>query len=92
MFVLDKTVLGRVDYALLLTFVGFFIFIGNMGRVPAFSALLQKVIDGNEVITNFDNIPSTFTSDEVSYPSKVDNSAETTFPVIKDQGYINSCF
>ena len=49
------------------------------------------VTDGNEVITNFDNIPSTFTSDEVSYPSKVDNSAETTFPVIRDQGYLNSC-
>ena len=50
--VLDKNVLGEVDYALLLTFVGFFIFIGNMGRVPSFSSLLQKVIDGNEVITS----------------------------------------
>ena len=48
---LDKAVLKKVDYSLLLTFVGFFVFIGNMGRVPAFSAFLQNVIEGNEVIT-----------------------------------------
>lgn len=48
---LDKGVLLKVDYALLLTFVGFFIFIGNMGRVPAFNNLLQEIIVGNEVIT-----------------------------------------
>lgn len=48
---LDKGVLLKVDYALLLTFVGFFIFIGNMGRVPAFNNLLQEIIVGNEVLT-----------------------------------------
>lgn len=51
-FVLDKTVLRDVDYSLLLTFVGFFIFIGNMGRIPAFNALIQNIINGNEVITS----------------------------------------
>ena len=50
-FFLDKGVLLKVDYALLMTFVGFFIFIGNMGRVPAFQALLQEIITGTEVIT-----------------------------------------
>lgn len=50
-FLLDKKVLLSVDYALLLTFVGFFIFIGNMGRVPAFNAFLQEIIVGNEVLT-----------------------------------------
>ena len=49
--ILDKSVLKKVDYSLLLTFVGFFVFIGNMGRVPAFSAFLQNIIEGNEVIT-----------------------------------------
>ena len=48
---LDKGVLIKVDYALLMTFVGFFIFIGNMGRVPAFNNLLQEIIVGNEVVT-----------------------------------------
>ena len=47
--ILDKKVLLSVDYNLLLTFVGFFVFIGNMGRVPAFYLWLQKIIEGNEV-------------------------------------------
>jgi len=49
---LDREVLKRVDYSLLLTFVGFFVFIGNMGRIPAFSNFLQQIIVGNEVITS----------------------------------------
>lgn len=51
-FFLDKEVLGRVDYALLFTFIGFFIFIGNMGRVPAFNAFIQNIINGNEILTS----------------------------------------
>ena len=51
-FFLDKEVLRRVDYALLFTFIGFFVFIGNMGRVPAFNALIQSIIDGNEILTS----------------------------------------
>ena len=51
-FFLDKGVLGKVDYALLFTFVGFFIFIGNMGRVPVFNAFIKEMIDGNEVLTS----------------------------------------
>ncbi len=48
---LDRQVLGRVDYALLLTFVGFFVFIGNMGRMEAFRRFLEGMIQGNEVLT-----------------------------------------
>ena len=50
-FLLDRQVLLKVDYALLLTFVGFFVFIGNMGRIPAFNNMLQEIIVGNEVVT-----------------------------------------
>lgn len=50
-FCLDKKVLSQVDYSLLLTFIGFFVFIGNMGRIPAFNALIAKMIVGNEVLT-----------------------------------------
>lgn len=46
---LDGRVLVKVDYSLLLTFVGFFVFIGNMGRIPAFRAFLQEVVAGREV-------------------------------------------
>ncbi|MBQ2804048.1 MAG: citrate transporter [Lachnospiraceae bacterium] len=49
--ILDREVLKRVDYSLLLTFVGFFVFIGNMGRVPAFSEVLQRLVKDNEVVT-----------------------------------------
>jgi len=51
MFGADRQVLKQVDYSLLLTFVGFFIFIGNVGRIPVFCELLQQVIGGREVYT-----------------------------------------
>lgn len=50
-FVMDRKVLLKVDYSLLFTFVGFFVFIGNMGRIPAFCNFLQKMIDGREMVT-----------------------------------------
>ena len=42
-----KTLL-HVDYALLGTFIGFFVFIGNMERVPAFQSFLESIITGRE--------------------------------------------
>ncbi len=50
-FITDRQVLEKVDYSLLLTFVGFFIFIGNVGRIPAFRAFLQSIIAGREIAT-----------------------------------------
>ena len=50
--IMDRSILCKVDYALLFTFIGFFVFIGNMGRIPAFYTFLQKIIDGNEVLTS----------------------------------------
>lgn len=47
----DRKLFSKIDYSLLITFVGFFIFIGNMGRIPAFSTFLQGIIGGNEVLT-----------------------------------------
>ena len=44
----DRTLFQRVDYFLLLTFVCFFVFIGNMERLPAVSSLLTKLIAGRE--------------------------------------------
>ncbi len=46
----DRQTLGAVDYSLLLTFVAFFIFIGNLGRIPAFSSWLEGIIAGREVL------------------------------------------
>ena len=50
--IFDRRLFGKIDYALLLTFTGFFIFIGNIGRVPAFNQYLANIIDGNEVLTS----------------------------------------
>ena len=46
----DRSTLRAVDYSLLLTFVAFFLFIGNLGRIPAFSGWLQELLTGREVL------------------------------------------
>lgn len=46
---LDRKLFGKVDYFLLLTFVCFFLFIGNVKRIPAVSQLLQELIGGREL-------------------------------------------
>ncbi len=48
----DRRVLLKVDYSLLLTFVGFFIFIGNMSAVPAVNGFLRSIIGGREVLVS----------------------------------------
>lgn len=50
--IVDRQILRKIDYCLLLTFAGFFIFIGNMGRIPQVSHFLQQIVDGNEVVTS----------------------------------------
>ena len=50
LLMMDRSIFGRVDYSLLLTFVGFFIFIGNIGRIPAFSQMLQQIVSGHEIL------------------------------------------
>lgn len=50
-FLLDKELFFRVDYSLLFTFVFFFLFIGNLGRIPLFCDFLEDILKGNEVIT-----------------------------------------
>jgi len=50
LLILDRSIFARVDYSLLLTFVGFFVFIGNMGRLPVFYEFLQKIVSGHELL------------------------------------------
>lgn len=51
MFFLKKGLFLKVDYSLLCTFVCFFIFVGNLGRIPLFCNGLKEILEGNEVIT-----------------------------------------
>lgn len=44
-----KVLIRQVDYALLVTFTAFFIFVGNIGRIPAVSEAIQNLIAGREV-------------------------------------------
>ena len=49
--IFDRDTLKNVDYSLIFTFTGFFIFIGNIGRIPLFKDFLQGFISGKEMIT-----------------------------------------
>lgn len=48
-FFMDRNVLGQVDYCLLLTFISFFVFTGNMGSIPAVQERLQELVSGREL-------------------------------------------
>lgn len=48
-FIMDRKVLIKVDYCLLLTFISFFIFTGNMGNLPAIRDTLQSLVAGREL-------------------------------------------
>ena len=50
LFFYDYQALRRVDYNLLLTFVGFFLFVGNLGELPAFRTLFQSLLEGRELL------------------------------------------
>lgn len=47
--VADRSALLHVDYALLLTFVAFFVFVGNVGRIEMVSTALAQLIDSHEL-------------------------------------------
>ena len=63
--VLDYELMFQVDYSLLLTFVGFFLFTGNMAKIPAISNWLQNLVQGREYLVSIltsqviSNVPAT---------------------------------
>ena len=48
-FLVDRSLFKDADYFLLLTFVCFFLFIGNMERIPAIATLLRNLIRQREL-------------------------------------------
>lgn len=60
----DRQALRAVDYPLLLTFVCFFIFAGNMARIPAVSDLFSGLLEKNTLVVSalscqvISNVPS----------------------------------
>lgn len=63
-FVLDRSAFKKVDYALLFTFVFFFVFSGNMSRISAVRDLLSKLLAKNTLLVSvlscqcISNVPS----------------------------------
>ena len=47
-----REVLRKVDYMLLLTFVCFFIFVGNMGELEAVRTLVSSILEGRELLVS----------------------------------------
>ena len=52
LLILDRKTLLRADFLLLLTFVAFFVFSGNLARVPAVDSLLRRLLSGREYWTS----------------------------------------
>lgn len=46
----DRGILLKADFMLLLTFVAFFVFAGNLARVDAVNTLLRRLISGHEYL------------------------------------------
>lgn len=61
---MDRKALKQVDYPLLLTFVFFFVFAGNMGRIPAVGRFFGGLLDKNTLVFSvlscqmISNVPS----------------------------------
>ncbi len=62
---MDKKALKQVDYGLLLTFVAFFIFAGNMARIPYIQQVFASLMNKNPLLVSviscqiISNVPST---------------------------------
>lgn len=50
-FIKDKTILKKIDYMLLLTFIAFFIFTGNIGNISGIKSFLVENIAGKELFS-----------------------------------------
>ena len=62
---MDYKLVFKVDYALLFTFIAFFIFSGNISRIPEVHDKLKEIIYGREFVTSIvlsqfiSNVPAT---------------------------------
>ena len=52
LLVFDRKILLKADFMLLLTFVAFFVFAGNLARIDAVSSLLRRLLTGREYLVS----------------------------------------
>ena len=50
LLIADRSLLGEADFLLLLTFLCFFVFSGNLARIPAVSDTLRRLLRGREYL------------------------------------------
>ena len=50
--IFDRWLLLKADYALLLTFVCFFIFVGNISRIDAVYNFFSGILEGSEILVS----------------------------------------
>lgn len=48
--VFDRTIVKKIDYALLLTFICFFVFVGNFGNISVINDFLARLLKGKEIV------------------------------------------
>lgn len=64
LFLFDRRIFAQIDYALLATFVCFFVFSGNMAHMPAMQEFLGGLMEGHPMLTSLaasqviSNVPS----------------------------------
>ena len=51
LLIFDRKILLKADFMLLLTFVAFFVFAGNLARIEAVDTLLKRILSGREYVT-----------------------------------------
>jgi Na+/H+ antiporter NhaD/arsenite permease-like protein len=51
MLIMDRKAFKGVDYTLLITFVFFFVFVGNMGRIDAVYEAISKIVEKSPALT-----------------------------------------
>lgn len=65
MLIFDRKVFAKIDYSLLATFVCFFIFVGNIGKIEPVKNFFSEIISGREVVVTallsqvISNVPAT---------------------------------
>ena len=52
LLVFDRKLLLKADFMLLLTFVAFFIFSGNLARIESVSSAIRRLMEGREYLTS----------------------------------------
>ncbi len=50
--IFDRGILRKVDYSLLLTFVCFFVFVGNLGSITVIKDILTSLLKGKELLVS----------------------------------------